>query len=42
MLNLPSNGKSLMKILVRDLTYLTPQVSRIIYFHVTKVNINNA
>jgi hypothetical protein len=27
---------------VRDLTYLTPQVGRIIYFHVIKVNINKA
>jgi hypothetical protein len=27
---------------LRDLTYLTPQVGRIIYFHVIKVNINKA
>jgi hypothetical protein len=27
---------------VRDLTYLTPQVGIIIYFHVIKFNINKA
>jgi hypothetical protein len=34
--------KSMSKEVVRDLTYLTPQVGRIIYFHVIKVNINKA